>query len=554
MIDARRHEPFINIALNGAPARVSMPCQRKSRAMLPLIVLTIVASCTGVQPRPVSSPTLVAEHVASISAVAAAFSRLYVRGDAQGMAALYTEDAAIFPSGRPIIRGRAAIATYWTLAPNVKVVEHKTTADSVIIVGNTAYDYGTFRSVTARDGQSGSPGYGKYVIVWRRLPDGRWLIHLDIWNPSPSPQAPGSTDVSPLDQMLSAAVGDRTVATAIGLVARGDTVFFQRAVGQIEPGVPATTDLIVRLASMTKPLTATAVMLLAEEGKLRLTDRVDTWFPGFGATVSVGGAVMPAQTAITIHHLLTHQAGLATSGPAYDSLFNVATADEFARRIGRIPLRFQPGARYEYGCCGSAYEVLGAIVERVSNQSLAAFMEQRVFRPLGMVDTYFRVPEAKLTRLAPQVRKDQSGSFVPFRKRGQEDLPTSFFSGAGGVRSTVADYHRFARDLLNGGELDGVRLLRSESVRAMMTNHVGSTFPTQGYGWGYGLRVRTSGDASGESAGAVGWGGGTGTLFVADPARKLVVIIFAPTNVGTPGVNAFKDAFIAAAYAAARLR
>jgi len=101
---------------------------------------------------------------------------------------LYIENGAIFPGGRPIIKGRAAIKAYWTLPPNVKVVEHKTTADSVIVVGNTAYDYGTFRAVNSRDGQTGNPGYGKYVIVWQKQRDGRWLMHLDIWNNSPAPE------------------------------------------------------------------------------------------------------------------------------------------------------------------------------------------------------------------------------------------------------------------------------------------------------------------------------------------------------------------------------
>ena len=126
--------------------------------------------------------------IAAIGKVAAEFSQRYMRGDAQGMADLYIENGAIFPGGRPIIKGRAAIKAYWTLPPNVKVVEHKTTADSVIVVGNTAYDYGTFRAVNSRDGQTGNPGYGKYVIVWQKQRDGRWLMHLDIWNNSPAPE------------------------------------------------------------------------------------------------------------------------------------------------------------------------------------------------------------------------------------------------------------------------------------------------------------------------------------------------------------------------------
>jgi ketosteroid isomerase-like protein len=126
--------------------------------------------------------------VAAIGRVAAEFSQLYMKGDAAGMTALYTPDAVIFPGGRPMMKGREAIRAYWTLPANVKMVDHKTTADSIVIVGNTAYDYGTFRSQSSRDGQLGNVGYGKYVIVWQKQPDGRWLMYLDIWNGSPAPQ------------------------------------------------------------------------------------------------------------------------------------------------------------------------------------------------------------------------------------------------------------------------------------------------------------------------------------------------------------------------------
>ena len=126
--------------------------------------------------------------LAAIAKAGAEFSQLYMKGDAAGMAALYTAEGAIFPGVRPIIKGRAAIQSYWTLAPNVKMLDHKTTADSVVIVGNTAYDWGTFTSQSSRDGQVGARGYGKYVIVWQKQPNGRWLMHLDIWNGSPAPQ------------------------------------------------------------------------------------------------------------------------------------------------------------------------------------------------------------------------------------------------------------------------------------------------------------------------------------------------------------------------------
>ena len=124
--------------------------------------------------------------IAAIKKLGAEFSQLYMKGDNDAMAKIYTEDGAIFPPGRPIITGRKAIGEYWKLAPGVTVVEHQTVADSIVIRGDIAYDYGTFRARNARDGQPGNPGFGKYVIVWRRT-GGQWLMHLDIWNSSPAP-------------------------------------------------------------------------------------------------------------------------------------------------------------------------------------------------------------------------------------------------------------------------------------------------------------------------------------------------------------------------------
>lgn len=127
-----------------------------------------------------------AADIAAIKKTGAEFSQLYMKGDNEAMAKIYTEDGVIFPPGRPMISGRKAIADYWKLAPGVTVVDHQTVADSIIIRGDIAYDYGTFRARNARDGQAGNPGFGKYVIVWRRTGT-QWLMHLDIWNSSPAP-------------------------------------------------------------------------------------------------------------------------------------------------------------------------------------------------------------------------------------------------------------------------------------------------------------------------------------------------------------------------------
>jgi len=173
------HSSHFEIAMRTLP--------RELRTLVPCLLLALTAAAAGAQSAP-KRPADAAAEIAAIGRVAADFSQRYMRGDAQGMAQLYTENGVIFPGGRPMIRGRDAIAGYWTLPAGTTVVEHKTTADSIIVVGNTAYDYGTFRARNAKDGQSGNVGYGKYVIVWQRQPDGKWLMHLDIWNNSPAPQ------------------------------------------------------------------------------------------------------------------------------------------------------------------------------------------------------------------------------------------------------------------------------------------------------------------------------------------------------------------------------
>jgi ketosteroid isomerase-like protein len=157
---------------------------RPFRHALIAAALLALASQTSVAQSGRGSPA----DIAAIKKAGADFSRLYMKGDNEAMARMYTEDGVIFPPGRPMITGRPAIADYWKLAAGVTVVEHQTVADSIIIRGDIAYDYGTFRARNARDGQPGNPGFGKYVIVWRRT-GMQWLIHLDIWNSSPAPAA-----------------------------------------------------------------------------------------------------------------------------------------------------------------------------------------------------------------------------------------------------------------------------------------------------------------------------------------------------------------------------
>jgi CubicO group peptidase (beta-lactamase class C family) len=357
--------------------------------------------------------------------------------------------------------------------------------------------------------------------------------------------------------VLQHAVASHTVGSAVGLVARSGKVLFLESAGEAGPGVPMTVDAIARLASITKPITAVAVLMLWEQGRLDLQDRVDTYIPEFSdVRVAVPGGdgarprLVQPERAITIHDLLTHQAGLVPDGaPELDEIWGEArTVLDFSVRVAAAPLRFQPGTRFEYG---PAYEVLTAIIEKITAQSYAKFLTENVLQPLRMTDTYFFVPPEKRQRLAAQYMKDPTGALAMFRARGQEETPSEFYSGGGGLRSTVRDYYRFAQLLLNEGELDGVRLLSPRTVRLMVADQVGSKYGDDHYGWGLGVEVRTS--PAGAELGSVasfGWNGGTGTLFVVDPREHLIVVVFAPTTPGTPGVNAVRRSFVTAAYQA----
>jgi len=345
-------------------------------------------------------------------------------------------------------------------------------------------------------------------------------------------------------EVLERAVASRTAGSAVGLIARSGHVVFLESVGEAAPGVPMTPDAISRLSSITKPITAVAVLILNEQGKLLLSDPVKKYLPEFAGLKTADGT--STTRPITILDLLTHQAGLAASGPEHDKLWDAPTVSEFAAGLAAIPLRFQPGTGFEYG---PAYEVLTAIIERVAGESYDKFLAREVLGPLKMKDTYFFVPESKKPRLAAQYGKDPSGSLVIFRARGQEETPGLFYSGGGGLRSTVSDYFRFAQFLLNGGELDGVRLLSPKTVSLMTSSHTASRYPNEHYGWGLGVRVRTTaaGDELG-SVGSFGWNGGTGTLFVVDPTERLIVVVFVPSTPGTPGVDEVRKAFVNAAY------
>jgi len=348
-----------------------------------------------------------------------------------------------------------------------------------------------------------------------------------------------------IHQMLQRRIDAHDIAGAVTLVARnGRIVHFEtHGLMDLETSKPMARDAIFRMASMSKPITGTAIMMLAEEAKLRLTDPVSKFIPEFKdlkVAVPKAGSTpnapqfytVPADREITIRDLLTHTSGLV-SGPV--STAEAArlgrkptdTLADYIPRLASVPLEFQPGSRWSYSP-GAGFDTLGRIVEIVSGQTFDVFLKQRIFDPLGMKDTFFSPPEDRLSRIASNYRKTAKGL-----EKLPDPGPTKYFSGAGGLRSTADDYVLFGQMLVNGGQLNGRRLLSPRSVELMSSIFVPDTLPGRPRGEGFGLSVRVVSDAAARntflSNGSYGWSGAFGTHFWVDPKEKMVAIYLVQT-------------------------
>lgn len=365
------------------------------------------------------------------------------------------------------------------------------------------------------------------------------------------------------------------LAGGVVLIARHGKVAYLNAFGKADAQTKMTADTIFRVASMTKPLTAAAVMMLYEEGHILLSDPVSKYIPQFKhPKVLVPGApgavppyrLVPANREITIRDLLTHRAGIGyrflanwlpdarhkTLAELYgeagisDGLSETeGTVGEMVQTLAGLPLIAQPGESFDYGL---SYDVLGYLVEVVSGVSLSQFMETRLFKPLKMEDTSFYLPPAKRERLsALWETKDGRLSTVPDGVRREGDHifsasfpyagPQSYYSGGAGVISTVGDYFRFCQMLLNKGELDGVRVLGRKTVELMTaTNHIGELDESllHGKGWKFGLgfaiETERGHDVDAGSVGAYEWAGIFSTRFGIDPKEEKITIFLSQTH------------------------
>lgn len=378
-----------------------------------------------------------------------------------------------------------------------------------------------------------------------------------------------------IDAYLEAQVEAGHLPGAVVLVARrGQVAYFDRF-GYMDraSGEPMRPDVIFRIASMTKPIVSVAVMMLYEEGHFLLNDPVSRYIPAFAdpqVLVDLNPAdtsyvTEPARREVTIRDLLTHTSGIGYGlfDERLDLIYRQAdvadgfddrpvTLGEKMRVLADLPLAHHPGERFTYGL---NTDMLGYLVEVVSGMPLDRFLQERIFTPLGMTDTYFRLPQEKVPRLATLYARTEGGlqlfdesplraiwphasSHYPYEGAG------TYLSGGGGLVSTAADYFRFAQMLLNGGVLDGVRLLSPKTVALMTMNHIGSLElddPPKGK-FGLGFWVITDAGHTGElvSEGSYGWEGIWNTRFWVDPQEELIAIFMTQAALYDPGYARFQ--------------
>jgi CubicO group peptidase (beta-lactamase class C family) len=382
-------------------------------------------------------------------------------------------------------------------------------------------------------------------------------IAFNVANAAPLPEAKpddvgfSQAGLARLGDFFNREIAARRVPGAVVAIARDGKLVHYRAYGQLDPakGTPMPLDAMFALASMTKPMAAVAGLTLMEQGRLPLQARLADYFPGFaemkvGVPQADGSLKLEAQASpITIHDLYRHTSGLIYGGRP-DSLNPVARlypdgvapaiegdTQAFIDRMTKLPLVHQPGTEFEYGF---SIDVLGAVVEKVGEQRLGEYLAKNVWHPLGMNDATFTPTEAQRVRLARPFPND------PLTGKPQAikllDTPSKFDCGGACSFATVGDYLRFGQMLLNGGELDGARILGPKTVHHMTSNHLGPEIKNNvaniephraGFGFGLAVAVRTGEGLSSVpgNPGEFTWNGAYGTQFFCDPKERLVVVV-----------------------------
>lgn len=370
-------------------------------------------------------------------------------------------------------------------------------------------------------------------------------VAVPVWAADSHPSNQATAAVS---QVLTAAVDRHDTPGVVGLVVDRNGVLFEGAAGKLDvaKGTPLTTDAIFNIASMTKPVTSVAIMILVEKGKLSLDDPVSKYLPGFDKLQVITKfneadgtyETRPAKNVMTLRHLMTHTSGI---GYGFSSPIIARLQQGNSKLEWELPLLHEPGEKWTYG---ASTRVLGLIVEKVSGQTLEAYDQQHILRPLGMADTSYAVPAAKQSRLI-HVYSHQGGDFTE-RPSTQPTptTPTPPFRGDGGLYSTAHDYGLFMRMLLNGGRLGKVRILSEHSVQLMAQNQIGSVFVSQQpvgipastkpfplgagqdkFGLGFQIAAQSPDAAKYRRAGSLSWAGIFNTEFWVDPHSGIAGVL-----------------------------
>jgi len=377
-----------------------------------------------------------------------------------------------------------------------------------------------------------------------------------------TPEAAGfsASRLARLDSGMSDWVKKQWINGSVALIARKGKIVFYKAYGynDLDTRSPLPKNGIFRIASQTKAITTVAALMLWEEGKFSLNDPVSMYIPSFANAKVLESfnprdssyTAVPARRPVTLRDLFTHTSGLgypAIGTPEANAIYaknnmtgGVGVRDQKLSdamiRLGTLPLLFQPGEKWMYGL---NTDVLGYLVELWSGMSLEEFFARRIFKPLGMHDTYFNLPAEKGSRLVNFFLEDSTGlkkQFSVFGGALDMHFPlqrTGYFSGGGGLSSTIYDYAVFLQMLLNGGEYNGVRLLSRNTVRMMTMNQIGDLTVNIGEGagvnkWGLTFSIETEKGSAGvpSQAGSYGWGGVFSTSYWVDPKEEMIVLFY----------------------------
>lgn len=354
-----------------------------------------------------------------------------------------------------------------------------------------------------------------------------------------------------INAWLDGMVESKQAAGFVTLVSRHGKVIHHRATGNrgmaVTDAMPL--DALFDIASMTKPITAAAALMLLEEGRFTLGESVSKHLPKFAdpQVADEGGATAPAKRTMTIRHLFTHTSGVRDPRGRAET-YSFPTMDSYMKEFTKLPLQAEPGTKWIYG---DSLDVLGYLVERLSGQGLDSFLQERVFDPLGMSDTHYWPPSGKQSRRAVLVVDGKDDPTRLSREPLEAGNSKTFIAGASGLHTTAADYWRFCQMLLDGGVLENKRLLGPRTVGWMADNHLerGTEF-RPGLGYGLGVAVVTDRGKLDYpySDGSYYWGGSQGTVFWIDPAEQLVGILM--VQVRPSGALKLREKFATLVYSA----